>query len=152
MPVQAELVWTVTQSARLSKDQGPLNKEALSLVSLTCVKSVTPGYGGHTSPLLCLSSPHALHSLPAAKKTCEVALMVTEISPFPSSHLPMLKHETYVVAELSLQWMRMLLLPGRRTPSRAGFCQRWAHSISTKHFFSITFPQETYSDLSYANC
>lgn len=74
MPVQAELVRTVTQSARLSKDQGLQNRGALSLASLTHVKSVAPVCAGHTSPLLCLSSPRVLHSLPAAKKTHQAAL------------------------------------------------------------------------------
>lgn len=93
MPAQAELVRTVTQSARLSKDQGLLNKEALSLVRLAHVESVAPGYGGHTSPRLCLGSPPALRSLPAAGKACEAARMVAEISAFPSSHFSVLKRE-----------------------------------------------------------
>lgn len=83
MLVQAELVQTVTQSARLSKDQGPLDREALSLVSLTRVKSVAPVCAAHTSPLLCLSSPRVLHSPPPAKKTHKAALVVTEVSHFP---------------------------------------------------------------------
>lgn len=58
MPVQVELVQRVTQSARLSKDQGPLSREVFSLVSLTHVKPVAPVCAGHTSPLLYLSSPH----------------------------------------------------------------------------------------------
>lgn len=57
MLVQAELVQTVTQSARLSKDQGPLDREALSLVSLTRVKSVAPVCAAHTSQC----SASALH-------------------------------------------------------------------------------------------
>lgn len=67
MPVQAESIRTVTQSARLSKAQGLLNKEALSLVCLAHVESAAPGYGGHTSPLLCLGSPRAL-ALPASSR------------------------------------------------------------------------------------
>lgn len=91
MPMQAKLVWMVTQSAMLSEDQDLLNNEALSLVSLTHVKSVVPGYSGHISPVLCLL--RALHSLPAVKKTHETALMFTEISCFPRSHFPTIKHE-----------------------------------------------------------
>lgn len=91
MPAQAELVRTVTQSARLSKDQGLLNKEALSLVRLAHVESVAPGYGGHTSPRLCLGSPPALRSLPAARKACEAARMVRDLC-FPQ--LPLFRAKT----------------------------------------------------------
>lgn len=85
MPVQAELVRTVTQSAGLSKDPGPLNREAeaFSLASLTHVEPVAPVCAAHTSPRLCLSSPRVLHSLPAAKKTHKAAQVVTEIPHFP---------------------------------------------------------------------
>lgn len=92
MPVQAELVRTVARSARLSKDQGPLNREALSPLSVTRVKSAAPVCAGHTSPLLCLTL-HCAALTASCQENPQGCPGGTEISRFPCSNMEQIRRD-----------------------------------------------------------